>query len=157
MNNKKINNQINYTKSDTLNFVNENTNSIYTKYSHNNLGGRKGRIARTKSVDKINNIFYQNYDDLNNNINNKDDINDFRPQKSQINDKRIKEMEKTINNLEKQRNIYLNEYNKLPENPKTQKELNEKRKLKRLIDEFNTNIYNVKSQEKNMKKGIKSN
>ena len=155
--NKNINYQLNYTKSDTLNFVNENTNSIYTKYSHNNLGGRKGRITRTKSVDKINNIFYQNNDDLNNNIYNKDDIGDFPPQKIQMNDKRIKEMEKTISNLEKQRNIYLNEYNKLPENPKTQKELNEKRKLKRLIDEFNTNIYNVKSQEKNMKKGIKSN
>ena len=145
-------NNVNHNKSDALKFVNENTNSIYTKYSQ----GRKGRITRTKSVDKINNIFYQN-DELNNNFNNKDDIDDFRPQKSQMNDKRIKEMEKTLNNLEKQRNIYLSAYNKLPENPKTQKELNEKRKLKRLIDEFNTNIYNIKSQEKNMKKGIKSN
>ena len=54
--------------------------------------------------------------------------------------------------MQKQRNIYLDEYDKLPEHPKKQKDLNDKRELKKLIDDLNMNINEYKRQERNLKK-----
>ena len=51
--------------------------------------------------------------------------------------------------MEKQRSIYIDEYDKLPEHPKTKKDLNDKRKLKKLIDELTTNINIYTNHENN--------
>ncbi len=54
--------------------------------------------------------------------------------------------------MQKQRDIYLDQYDKLPEHPKKQKDFNEKRELKKLIDDLNMNINEYKRQERNIKK-----
>ena len=123
--------------------INNPNNAIYTKY--NNLyGNKKERISRTKSANKINNNY--NDADPDNNYNNSN-IKNFPSESNFVNNKKIKEIEKNLINLEKQRNIYLEEYSKLPEHPKTKKDLNDKRKLKKIIDELNTNINIYANQE----------
>ena len=67
-------------------------------------------------------------------------------------EKKIDEIERSLIKLQKQRNIYLDEYDKLPEHPKKQKDLNDKRELKKLIDDLNMNINEYKRQERNLKK-----
>ena len=69
-----------------------------------------------------------------------------------LNEKKIDEIEKILIKLQKQRDIYLDEYNKLPEHPKKLKDLNDKKELKTLIDDLNININEYKRQERNLKK-----
>ena len=69
-----------------------------------------------------------------------------------MNEKKLEEIGKTLIKLQKQRNIYLDEYDKLPEHPKKQKDLNDKRELKKLIDDLNMDINEFKRQERNLKK-----
>ena len=64
----------------------------------------------------------------------------------------MEEIGKTLIKLQKQRNIYLDQYDKLPEHPKKQKDLNDKRELKKLIDDLNADINEFKRQERNLKK-----
>ena len=54
--------------------------------------------------------------------------------------------------LQKKRDIYLAQYDKLPEHPKKQKDLVEKKETKKIIDELNTAINEYKSKERNLKK-----
>ena len=67
-------------------------------------------------------------------------------------EKKIEEISKNLIVLQKQRAIYLDEYDKLPEHPKKQKDLNDKKELKKLIDDLNVNINEYKRQERNLKK-----
>ena len=77
----------------------------------------------------------------------------FIPSESNLKkEKKIEEIEKSLIKLQKQRDIYLDEFDKLPEHPKKQKDLNEKKELKKLIDELNININEFKRQERNLKK-----
>ena len=67
-------------------------------------------------------------------------------------EKKIEEISKKLVVLQKQRDVYLDEYDKLPEHPKKQKDLNDKRELKKLIDDLNININEYKRQERNLRK-----
>ena len=102
-------------------------NTIYTNYK-NFYNNKKTRIEKTKSADKIK---YFNI-----------------PLESNY-DKKIKEIKNNLMNLQKQRNTYLNEYNRLPEQPKTKNDLNYKRKIKKIIDEIGTNINIYTNKENN--------
>ena len=49
--------------------------------------------------------------------------------------------------MQKQKAVYIEQYNKIPEQPKTKNDLNNKRKLTKLIDELTTNINKYKIKE----------
>ena len=76
----------------------------------------------------------------------------FQSESNLQKEKKINDIQKTLINLQKQRNIYLDEFDKLPEHPKKQKDLNARRELKKLIDDLNMNINEYKKQERNLKK-----
>ncbi len=67
-------------------------------------------------------------------------------------ERKLEEIEKILIQLQKKRDIYLDEYDKLPEHPKKQKELIEKRETKKIIDELNIAINEYKMKERNLKK-----
>ena len=139
-----------------------NNNTINTNNRFNNINKRK-KISRTRSIDISNNentnsyyigqreINYQN--NINNrNMNKNNPIISFPSESNLKKEKKIDEIERSLIKLQKQRNIYLDEYDKLPEHPKKQKDLNDKRELKKLIDDLNMNINEYKRQERNLKK-----
>ena len=156
--------------------LNDNNNNFYNnKYdnSFNNVNKRK-KITRTRSIDiprneENNSINLNdngncnglgNYLDKNNNNmpsnyienNNKRNWKNKNLENDLMNEKKMEEIGKTLIKLQKQRNIYLDEYDKLPEHPKKQKDLNDKRELKKLIDDLNMDINEFKRQERNLKK-----
>ena len=170
---KEQNNVYENERNERVNYFNINEDHDYyneTNYNKNNntinsnIQNRRRKIARTKSIDLPNNgnsktnINYpenQNYEEnYSNNKNRKKDnpIISFQSESNLQKEKQINEIQKTLAKLQKQRNIYLDEYDKLPEHPKKQKDLIDKRDLKQLIDELNMNINEYKRQERNLKK-----
>ena len=124
---------------------------------------KKKKISRTKSIDIPNNedsnTYFSGKRDINfqininnRNLNKNNPIISFPSESNLRKEKQIEEIEKSLIKLQKQRNIYLDEYDKLPEHPKKQKDLNDKRELKKLIDNLNMNINEYKRQERNLKK-----
>ena len=109
---------------------------------------KKGKISRTKSID---NKYTENSSYIK--IKNKNNQISFIPSETNLKiEKQIEEIEKTLIQLQKKRSIYLNEYDKLPEHPKKQKDLVEKRETKKIIDELNIAINEYKIKERNLKK-----
>ena len=141
---------INYNK----NYNNNNNNNV--RYNNN----KRRKITRTKSIDRINNENTINISNFIYNDNNKNNRHyaklsqktSFPSESMLLNEKKIDEIEKILIKLQKQRDIYLDEYNKLPEHPKKHKDLNDKKELKKLIDDLNVNINEYKRQERNLKK-----
>ena len=67
-------------------------------------------------------------------------------------EKKLEEIAKILIQLQKKRDVYLDEYDKLPENPKKHKDLIDKRETKKIIDELNTAINEYKMKERNLRK-----
>ena len=67
-------------------------------------------------------------------------------------EKKLEEIAKILIQLQKKRDVYLDEYDKLPEHPKKQKDLIDKRETKKIIDELNTAINEYKMKERNLRK-----
>ena len=66
----------------------------------------------------------------------------------------MEDITKVLIQLQKKRDIYLDQYDKLPEHPKKQKDLFDKRETKKIIDELNTAINEYKMKERSLKKMI---
>ena len=157
--NKNINENNNYFIETNYNISN-NSNNANLRY--NNINKRR-KIARNKSIDYPNNentnsnIRENNYVSGESNVNNRNlkrnnQLICFPSESDLKKEKKINEIGTILIKLQKQRDIYLQQYDKLPEHPKKQKDLNEKRELKKLIDDLNMNINEYKKQERNIKK-----
>jgi hypothetical protein len=148
------NNDFNYTNINIPSHKNEeslNPNE-YTNYRNstksNINSNKKGKIARTKSIDsKIS----QNSNYIK--IKNKNNQMTLFPSESNLKiEKKLEEIAKILIQLQKKRDVYLDEYDKLPEHPKKQKDLIDKRETKKIIDELNTAINEYKMKERNLRK-----
>ena len=154
------NNEINlndntYTNINMITYKNEdiiNTNNDYYNYKNNSKinfsSNKKGKISRTKSIDnKLNeNANYTK-------IKNKNNQMGLFPSEYNLKiEKKLEEITKVLIQLQKKREFYLDEYDKLPEHPKKQKDLVDKRETKKIIDELNTAINEYKMKERNLKK-----
>ena len=118
----------------------------YNKNKYSKLLNYKESNNINNINEKNNNTIYTKYNDIY--ANPKGRI-DRTKSAGKIENKKIKEIERNIINMEKERNAYIEQYEKLPEFPKTKKELNDKRKLKKLIDELATNINIYTNNENN--------
>ena len=143
------NNKMSLAKNNTNNItMNEYINYKNIKTKGNLNSNKKGKISRTKSID---NKYTENSSYIK--IKNKNNQISFIPSETNLKiEKQIEEIEKTLIQLQKKRSIYLNEYDKLPEHPKKQKDLVEKRETKKIIDELNIAINEYKIKERNLKK-----
>jgi hypothetical protein len=149
-NNNDSNININYLNMDTFkNNINQDELTNYRKSSKTNLNSnRKGKISRAKSIDNNNNDSSTYIK-----IKNKNNQMSLFPSESNLKiERKLEEIEKILIQLQKKRDIYLDEYDKLPEHPKKQKELIEKRETKKIIDELNIAINEYKMKERNLKK-----
>ena len=153
-NNNYNNNEFNYTNINIPSYKNEETLNPkeYTSYRNstktNINSNKKGKIARTKSID---NKSSQNSNYIK--IKNKNNQITLFPSESNLKiEKKLEEIAKILIQLQKKRDIYLDEYDKLPEHPKKQKDLIDKRETKKMIDELNTAINEYKMKERNLKK-----
>ena len=160
-NNKtKISTKNKYDLNDTYNkeFIKNNHNNSYLindnvdnvdinkTYQNQKRFDKRGKIMRLKSIDNSNERM--NYYEEKNFIDKRQSKldNNFKTEKQ------IDNIEKELIKLQKQRNIYLNEFDKLPEHPKKQRDLNERKELKKLIEDLDNNINEYKRQERNIKK-----
>ena len=131
------------------NNINQDELTNYRKSSKTNLNSnRKGKISRAKSIDNNNNDSSTYIK-----IKNKNNQMSLFPSESNLKiERQLEEIEKILIQLQKKRDIYLDEYDKLPEHPKKQKELIEKRETKKIIDELNIAINEYKMKERNLRK-----
>ena len=113
------------------------TKDNYNKNNCSNLLNYKESNKINNLNEKNKNTIYTKYNDIYGNLKGRIDRTKSA---GKIENKKMKEIERNIINMEKQRNAYIEQYEKLPEFPKTKKDLNDKRKLKKLIDELTTNI-----------------
>ena len=156
LNNDITDNQTNTYIKETLsivsnkdNFMKKDNNKIKNKYI-NNENKNKG-IERNKSYEeKIKMIIYENNEE---NIIKRNKMNSINilTEENIIYNRKIKEIENNLINMQKQREIYIEQYNKIPEQPKTRNDLNEKRKLKKLIEELTTEINKLTNKEEKNK------
>ena len=143
-----INRNIKLNHHDNNNYIYNNINNDTYRNINKINNNKKGKISRTKSIDNI-----TNEDSNYINIKKKNNEISFYPSESNLKiEKKIEEIGKILIQLQKKRDIYLDEYDKLPENPKKQKELLEKRDIKKIIDELNSAINGYKMKERNLKK-----
>ena len=133
------------------NISNINTNEL-CNYQKSNIKGKlnsnKKKITRTKSIDN-------KYNEESNyiKIKNKNEQISFIPTETNLKiEKQLEDIEKILIQLQKKRNIYLDQFDKLPEHPKKQKDLVEKKETKKIIDELNIAINEYKIKERNLKK-----
>ena len=157
LNDKEINlndntyNNINIDQYKNEDIIKTNEYNYYRSTTKANINSnKKGKISRTKSIDnKINE---------NNNyikIKNKNNQMALFPSESNLKiEKKLEDITKVLIQLQKKRDIYLDQYDKLPEHPKKQKDLFDKRETKKIIDELNTAINEYKMKERSLKKMI---
>ena len=165
-NKNQSNNYINNSNLENYDIFNNSCIATTNNNNQNNLQlPKRGKISRTKSIDNIrkNSSSYNNITEnnvINNNfkknkIRQNNETNPFPSESNTTRDEaRLSTIEKNLINLQKKREFYIDQYAKLPEHPKTQKDLNYRKDLKKIIDDLSANINEYKMQERNLKKNL---